>query len=63
VALVASLFDQAGKTCVLVPMIESARGVFAVESIARSSSHVGELMSAPLTREALSAQARELHLL
>jgi (S)-citramalyl-CoA lyase len=44
VALVASLFDQAGKTSVLVPLIESARGMFAVESIARASSHVGALM-------------------
>ena len=44
VAVVASLFDQAGKTSVLVPMIESARGMFAVESIARSSPHVGALM-------------------
>ena len=44
VAVVASLFDQAGKTSVLVPMIESARGMFAIESIARSSSHVGALM-------------------
>ena len=44
VALVASLFDQAGKTSVLVPLIESARGMFAVESIASASSHVGALM-------------------
>jgi (S)-citramalyl-CoA lyase len=44
VALVASLFDQAGKTSVLVPLIESARGMFAVESIVSASLHVGALM-------------------
>jgi (S)-citramalyl-CoA lyase len=44
VAQIAALFDQAGTACALVPMIESARGLAAVESIANAGARVAALM-------------------
>jgi hypothetical protein len=44
VVQIATLFDQAGKACALVPMIESARGLAAVESIANAGPRVAALM-------------------
>jgi len=44
VVQIAALLDQAGKASALVPMIESARGLAAVESIANAGSRVAALM-------------------